>query len=102
MTYEQFVSLCLDIVAIIKENSPYRTGNLRHNAIKFRLISSNKVVIEVNETIAPYMVYTNEPWISPRWNGKTNPNEGWWNRAVERAINETARRLGAVAVLVGA
>lgn len=44
--------------------------------------------------IAPYMPYTNEPWISPRWNGKQNPNEGWWNDAIEFIIQYMAKRLG--------
>ena len=31
---------------------------------------------------AYYMPYTNEKWISPRWHGKQNPNEDWWDKAI--------------------
>ena len=36
-----------------------------------------------DDQVAPYMPYTNEPWISPKWNGKKNPNEAWWQDAVK-------------------
>ena len=39
------------------------------------------------------MPYTNEVWISPKWNGKKNPNEGWWNNAVEFIVNYIAKRV---------
>ena len=29
------------------------------------------------------MPYTNEPWVSPKWHGKKNPNEAWFQDAVE-------------------
>lgn len=44
--------------------------------------------------IAPYMPYTNEPWLSPRWNGKQNPNEGWWNDSIEFIVQYIGKRLG--------
>lgn len=31
---------------------------------------------------AYYMPYTNERWISPRWKGKKNPNERWFDEAI--------------------
>ncbi len=31
-----------------------------------------------------YMPYTNEKWISPKWNGKKNPNEAWWQQSITR------------------
>ena len=34
------------------------------------------------------MVYTNEPWIAERWNEKKNPNEGWFEAAVELISEE--------------
>ena len=43
-------------------------------------------VIVGGSDVAPYAVYTNEPWISDRWHGKKNPNEGWLDRSIERAI----------------
>ena len=31
-----------------------------------------------------YMPYTNEKWVSPRWHGKKNPNEQWWQNAITK------------------
>ena len=46
--------------------------------------------------LAPYMPFTNEVWLSPKWNGKRNPNQGWWNNAIEMVIVFIAKRLGGV------
>ena len=76
-------SICEKAVEIVKEYSPIKTGNLRHNAITYSFVDSDTFIIEVNTSIAPYMPYTNEPWVARRWNGKKNPNEGWWEDACE-------------------
>ena len=47
----------------------------------------------VDESIAPYVPYTNEPWISEKWNGKKNPNEGWFERATGFVATYIAGRL---------
>ena len=39
------------------------------------------------------MLYTNEPWSSTKWNGKTNPNEGWWEVWCEMFMNRLAQKL---------
>lgn len=78
-------------VEIARANAPIRTGNLRYNAIRFEYETPDKFTVYVDfyddggerSGIAPYMPFTNEPWISPKWHGKTNPNEGWWQRAIE-------------------
>lgn len=44
--------------------------------------------------IAPYMPYTNEEWVSPKWNGAKNPNEGWWNDTIEFIVQYIGKRLG--------
>lgn len=72
-------------VNYIKANAPYDTGNLRLNAIKYKIVG-NEFTVYVDEKIAPYMVYTNEEWTSDKWNGKQNPNEQWWNKVVEDVI----------------
>ena len=61
------------------------TGNLAFNALHYE-VRGRRLVVYVNEDIAPYVPYTNEPWISPRWHGKKNPNEGWWNRFAQELI----------------
>lgn len=35
-----------------------------------------------NDGNAYYMPYTNEKWVSPRWHGKQNPNQDWWDKAI--------------------
>lgn len=66
----------------LKSKSPIDTGNLRYNAIKYR-IEGDRFIIYVDEKIAPYMVFTNEPWINRRG---TNPNEGWWDYTIEEVL----------------
>ena len=83
-SYGNFFLKCKKLV---KKESPYRTGNLRINAIKSERISSHEYKIYVDNGVAPYMPYTNEKWVSPRWNGKQNPNENWWDRAFDSVVN---------------
>ena len=96
MTKHKFEELCLGAVKIVKETAPYDTGNLSNNAIKFEWIDDNTFSIYVDgdgkEGVAPYMPFTNEPWISPKWNGKKNPNEGWWQEAVEKVVEYILQR----------
>lgn len=94
MSSEEFEKLCLSFVELVKNSSPIDTGNLRHNAIRYEFIDKNTFKIYVDENIAPYMPFTNEPWLSPRWNGKQNPNEAWWqNKAVDAVIQAIIKEL---------
>lgn len=70
----------------------YKTskGNMAFNSLRDQE-EGDTFVIYMDECIAPYVPYTNEPWLSPRWNGKKNPNEGWWRRFCD----EFARRFTA-------
>lgn len=70
------------------------TGNLAFNATKFNYLGDNVWEIIVDESIAPYMPYTNEPWTSPKWNGKKNPNEGWFDRMAADIAEIVRRNLG--------
>lgn len=93
---------------MIKAASPIDTGNLRHNAIRLENKGEDKWEIYVNEEIAPYMPYTNEPWdikIIEQGNFKKgqkrtvirtweNPNEGWWDDVCERVAVFIAQQLG--------
>lgn len=74
----------------LKAIAPKDTGNLAFNAIKYE-ISGNEMRIYVDENIAPYMVYTNEPWIKRPGN---NPNEKWWDTALEEIIEYMTFYLG--------
>jgi len=69
----------------IKTACPYKTGNLR-STIKSYVNADGKFVIEVGGPQAEYMVYTNEQWVSPKWNGKKNPNEHWWENIVKKVM----------------
>ena len=78
----------------IKELAPVDTGNLRYNAIVKVRQGLDRIEIYVDLPTAPYMPYTNEPWLSDKWNGKKNPNEAWWNNAVETIVKEINEKFG--------
>lgn len=80
---------------ILKHPNAPVTGNLKYNALKVLKIPDG-VYIYVNEAIAPYMPFTNEPWVSPRWKGAKNPNEKWWENMVERFTEDLAEELDGV------
>ena len=63
---------------------PYDTGNMALQATKVEKVSENEVKIYIDSDVAPYVAYTNEPWISPKWQGKQNPNEKWFEKAAEK------------------
>lgn len=73
---------------------PKRSGNMAYNAT--RLVQKSKWVFEIRvvEAVAPYLSPTNEPWISPRWNGKKNPNEGWFEDKTDVVVTVLAQQLG--------
>lgn len=70
-------------------------GTMAFDALRYD-ITTDMVHIYVDPAIAPYVPYTNEPWISPRWHGKKNPNEGWWQRFVEEFNTRLANKLHGV------
>ncbi len=69
-------------------------GNMAFNAYKYVRTLPQETEVYVDQNIAPYVAYTNEPWISPRWHGKKNPNEGWWQRHADRFAQDLANKLG--------
>ena len=71
---------------------PRDTGNLAYDAIKIT-VTRDLIDISVDPTIAPYVPYTNEPWLSDKWQGKRNPNEGWWQRFAAEFARRLARKL---------
>ena len=84
MTKEKFQKLCELVKYEIYKRAPKDTGNLSSNALRIEYVTPDECKIYIDQSIAPYMPYTNEIWISPRWKGKKNPNEGWWQDAVTR------------------
>ena len=57
-------------------------GNLSINAIK-SVYEDGMWQVVIGGELAPYAVYTNEAWISEKWKGAQNPNEGWIQKAIE-------------------
>ena len=68
------------------------TGTMAFDALRYD-IYDDMVDIYVDPKIAPYVPYTNEPWLSDRWNGKPNPNEGWWQRFADEFAKRLATKL---------
>ena len=71
-----------EVLMIVRKYTPVDTGTLKNDAINMEFNDDKTFTIYVDESIAPYMPYTNEPWKSDRWNGKKNPNEAWWQEVV--------------------
>ncbi len=94
MTDADFAAVCELAFETLRDLAPYDTGNLSRNAIKLEFTDAKHARIYVSEEIAPYMPYTNEPWLAERWNGKKNPNEGWFDRAARAAILYVQQKLG--------
>ena len=91
----KFQRACRKALRQLRSLAPYDTGNLALNAIKIEFPAPNVCEIYVDESIAPYMPYTTRPWLSPRWHGKKNPNEGWWQAAGELIAEFIAKEVGA-------
>lgn len=85
MTSAEFQAAVYEVVGEMRRIAPRDTANLALNAIKIEFVDADTARIIVDQTVAPYMPYTNEPWISPKWHGKKNPNEGWFDKFVKRA-----------------
>lgn len=90
-SFNRLVNRCFDIT---KKKAPYDTGNLRNDATRIVWENQNTVRIYVDEGIAPYMPYTNEPWVSPKWNGKKNPNQYWFDMAAKMCYTAVKRATG--------
>ena len=77
------------LLMALKSVCPYRTGNLERNGIRVK-IDNGTMCVEIghdtSKVLGEYAVYTNEPWISPKWGGKQNPNQGWIERGIEKAL----------------
>ena len=93
MTERQANNLANRLLDIARLYCPVDTGNMASNAITVEFTGKGQIKIHVDESIAPYFPYTNEPWISERWKGATNPNEGWWNDAGDAMVQEILRTL---------
>lgn len=98
MEQSQFIALTMNAFQIFRAIVPIDTGNMRYNATQFYSTGMRSVTIRVDGTVAPYALYTNAPWISPRWHGKKNPNEGWVEGGLELIAMHIAQQLGGAQV----
>lgn len=65
------------ITDIARYTAPFDTGNLQNSI--FSELKFPNIEIVSRGAIAPYNIYTDARWISPRWGGKRNPNQGWFS-----------------------
>ena len=94
MTQEEAINICIETVEELRQAIfiPWDTGNMATHALKYEVQGDNfRVYMDFSE--APYTPYTNEPWLSPKWNGKQNPNEGWWEEWGNLFLNRLAAKL---------
>ena len=73
------------------------TGNLMENGVKpFEYQGNGVWIMEIDEDVAPYMKYTEEDWsmFAPPLQGKTNPNEHWFERVVGEVAEIINTELG--------
>ena len=94
MTNQEWTAICYDLVDIVKSVAPVDKGNLKNYGVTYAFLDNDTFEIKIDLGKAPYMPYTNEPWIAKRWNGKKNPNEGWWQKAVEKVVQGLASAIG--------
>lgn len=83
--YDPRYEACRILQTILRARAPYDTGNLAGRGIIIENYENCPAVYIGGADVAPYAPYTNEPWVSERWKGRKNPNEGWIERAIEEA-----------------
>lgn len=76
----------------MRELSPVDTGNMQQN-ISVVQDNPRQYSIKIGGNVAPYAVYTNEKWVSPRWHGRKNPNEKWIDSGVISFVTELTSQL---------
>lgn len=82
----------------LRSLTPIKTGNLRYNATNIENLGEGRWRLYIDESIAPYMKFTEEPWEQKtvtmgnfKKGGKVermrtwkNPNQGWFKKASDR------------------
>ena len=71
----------------LQVKAPKDTFNLAINGIRKAYDDlTGFPIIVIGGEVAPYAIYTNEPWIAERWKGKVNPNQEWIQNAIIEVI----------------
>lgn len=88
MTKNQWEKVFVEVIQELRQQTfvPYDTGNLKYNAIKGIWVSKDTFRIYIDEDVAPYVFFTNEPWVK---RAGQNPNEGW----VDKMVGHIAQRI---------
>lgn len=103
MTREEFREYVNRFAELLRLVAPRDTGNLAFHAIKIEWHGNDEAEIYVDgdgqDGIAPYMPFTNEPWVADRWRNKKgklkkNPNEGWWQKAIKQIVRKLNKEFG--------
>lgn len=82
----QFELACEFLAAYLRLKAPIDTGNLTQFGVGVVYKRPDLIQVVIGNELADYAIYTNEPWLSPRWRGRKNPNEGWIQRALAEAL----------------
>lgn len=94
-------------LAYLKSLVPYDTHNMQDNATKVENLGNGKWRLYIDENIAPYMKFTEEPWeqkmikmgnfkkgeVIERMRTWKNPNQGWFEKASDRVAMFIAMQL---------
>jgi hypothetical protein len=81
---------------LVQGTAPVRRGDLKRSIKLVSTASGYDILIT-----APHMVYTEEPWVSPKWKGRENPNEGWFKEVTELVFRLLRAELRATGKFVG-
>lgn len=93
MTKQDFENIFVEAMNMARRQSwfPYDTGNMALASFKGQWLGDNKFRIYFDESVAPYVYYTNESWRKG-----INPNEKWIeNKLVPFLADYIGRRLKA-------
>ena len=94
MTEQELFNVCIETVEELRQSIfiPWDSGNMATHGLQYEILNGVfHIYMDFDE--APYMPNTNEPWLSEKWHGKQNPNEGWWNEWCETFMRRLAVKL---------
>ena len=82
-------------VLITKANMPYKTGGLERSVTLKRITNGAEIYTTATTKNGNLLLpYTNGVWTHPRWKGRRNPHEGWWDKRAEQIGQYMAYTLG--------
>lgn len=85
MFSERLRFACYYLMMQLKLFAPFEWGNLM-NSIQIREITPYQYEVLIGGELVNYAPATNEEWVSPRWKGKQNPNQGWIEKCIESSL----------------